>query len=266
MSLLGDWNGYETELQDEIKQYLQRKQANDPAVPPAVLALLKTGDLKTALKLADDAEAKNHIDDIRKAQGKTQKFFLMYANQYKLAKVSTKDIAALNGLSDALNMFNVYMTRTQVAVAKKADAMIEQAKAVATKAAKVKELNIKQALSPLRFMYDWKAAKQDFENETGVKKPSTKIMSEYRKSSGLASAMDDMDKACSKADPAAYRKAYQKFIEAHSAYESVLEKALVSDKAADAKYAQKVGGLKSVLKSIDTRAKEKITMLTKLGV
>lgn len=267
MTFLADWVSYENELQDELKKILRNKKTpKDPAPPKEVLALLKTSDLKVALQLADDSVAKNDIDGMRKAQGKTQKFFLMYANQFKLAKVASQAQPELSELDNFLLTFNVYMTRTQVGVAKKTDAMITDAKQIEQDLEKRKVLEIKSALSPLKFMYDWKASKRDFENETGVKKPSAKIMSEFRKSAGLDTTLDELDKACSKFDPAAYRKAYAKFDIAHSNYASVLEKALVSDKAADEKYKRKVQGLKDVLKSIDTRAKEKLRLLDNLGV
>lgn len=268
MTFLADWGTYEKELADELKGMLQTKKTKpeSPTPPKEVVALLKTADLKVALKLADESVAKNDIDGMRKAQAKTQKFFLMYANQFKLAKVATKDKPELGDLNELLNMFNVYMTRTQAGVANKTAAMLAEAKQVEKDAAKLKILEIKSALSPLKFMYDWKASKKDFENETGVKKPSAKIMNEYRKSAGLDVALNEMDKACQKSDPAAYRKAYAKFEIAHSNYKSILEKALVSEKSADEKYKQKVGGLKDVLKSIDSRAIEKLRMLDKLGV
>src|SRR5262249_39043378 len=204
MSLLSDWNSHEKELQDALTEMRRNKQ--EP--PQDVVALLKTRDLKAALKLADEAERKDDSDGIRKAQSKSQKFFLMYANQYKAAKVATQADPDLSDLNDLLNMFNVYMTRTQVGVARLADAMIQEAKKTAATEEKRKQLEIKSALAPLRFQYDWKAAKKDFENETGVKKPSTKILGEYRKSTGVDSALGEMDKACKKADPDAYRKAY----------------------------------------------------------
>lgn len=262
MTLLSDWKAHEKELED----YLGGMLKNNLKPPKDVVALLKTADLKAALKLADDSHAKNDIDGARKAQAKTQKFFFMYANQYKSAKVAAQADMAFSDLSDTLNMFNVYMTRTQTAVARLTDAMIQQAKTEAKNTAKVQELNIKSALSPLKFMYDWKAAKQDFEKETGVKKPSAKIMGEFRKSAGLVKSMEKMDKACQKADPAAYRKAYDEYAIAHANYASVLEKALASDKAADPIYKKKCGGLKEVLNSIDSRAAEKIKLLDNLGV
>lgn len=267
MAFFSDWVGYEKELEDALKKMLRnKKKPDDPTPPKDVVALLKTTDLKTALKLADDSVAKNDIDGMRKAQAKTQKFFLIYANQYKLAKVATQAKPELDELNDLLTMFNAYMTRTQVGVANKTTAMLTEAKRVEQDQEKLKVLEIKSALSPLKFMYDWKASKRDFENATGVKKPSAKIMGEYRKSAGLDVSLDEMDKARQKADPAAYRKAYAKFDIAHTNYASVLEKALVSDKGADAKYARKVEGLKGVLKSIDSRAREKLQMLDKLGV
>jgi hypothetical protein len=268
MTFVDDWGTYEQELADELKKMLQanKKSPESPAPPKEVVALLKTADLKAALKLADESVAKKSIDGMRKAQAKTQKFFLMYANQFKLAKVATQAKPELADLNDLLNMFNAYMTRTQVGVASKTAAMLSEAKQAEKDTDKLKILEIKSALSPLKFMYDWKASKRDFENETGLKKPSAKIMNEYRKSAGLDPALDEMDKACQKFDPAAYRKAYAKFDIAHSNYASVLEKALVSEKSADEKYKRKVGGLKDVLKSIDSRAKEKLQMLDKLGV
>src|SRR5262245_54201715 len=130
MTLLSDWNTHEKELQDALTEMVRNKQ--EP--PKDVVALLKTKDLKDALKLAEQAERKNDIDGIRKAQSKSQKFFLMYANQFKAAKVATQSDDALSDLNDLLNMFNVYMTRTQVGVAKLADTMIQEAKkAAATK-------------------------------------------------------------------------------------------------------------------------------------
>jgi hypothetical protein len=267
MPFLSDWNDYEQELENFLaRMQHNKKKPTDPDPPQDVLALLKTADLKTALKLADTAVTRNDIDGMRKAQAKTQKFFLMYANQYRLAKKATKAKPELQALSDQLNTFNVYMTRTQVGVARKCDAMIQAAKQVETNQKKLKVLNIKSALSPLKFMYDWKAAKRDFENVTGVSKPSLKIMGEYRKSVGLDASLGEMDKACQRADPDAYRNAYAKFVIAHTNYESVLEMALVSDRAADKKYTKKVGGLKEVLNSIDNRAKEKIRLLDQLKV
>src|SRR5205823_3494103 len=124
-------------------------------------------------------------------------FFMMYANQFKAAKTATKlDPAIDQALGDTLNMFNVYMTRTQTGVARLADAMIQKAKAAATDDAKKQELSIKSALSPLKLQYDWKAGKKDFETETGKKKPSEKVLGAFRKSTGVDNALAALDKAC----------------------------------------------------------------------
>lgn len=262
MPLLSDWNDHQGELEAALKDLLQKKVSP----PKDVVALLKTKDLKEALALADGAKTNENIDDARSAQAKTQKFFLMYANQYKAAMDATKDVDDLADLRETLMMFNVYMTRTQVAVARLADALIQEAKKDAADDAKTRELEVKSALSPLKFKYDWKAAKQDFEKETGKKKPSETVLGVFRKSAGLDNALDDLDKACQDADPAAYRKAYPTFVKASADYAKSLNTALASDKAADEVYKKKCGGLKDLLSSIGGRAKEKLTLLDKLNV
>jgi hypothetical protein len=262
MALLSDWNGHQKELEDALKAVLQSGQAP----PKDVLLLLKTEDLKAALKLADDAKQTGDIDGIRAAQAKTQKFFMKYANQFKAAKMTTQNDDALSDLNDCLNMFNVYMTRTQKAVALQATTMIKDAKAAATKPEEVLELDIKAALSPLKFKSDWKGGKTDFETSTGKKKPSEKVLVAFRKSSSLENSLGSLDKACEGADPKAYRKAFNDFVAASSGYASILEKALAGDKAADPIYKKKCEGLKELLTSIETRAKEKVKLLDDLGV
>lgn len=261
MTLVSDWNDYQSELEDAIRQVLAKQQK-----PPAdVVLLLKTKDLKEALELADKAKKNDDVDLAREAQAASQKFFFKYANQFKAAKVAAK-AANLDELSDALNMYLVYMTRTQVAVADNAKNLIQAAKDSATTDAEKLELSIKSALSPLKFKADWKAAKKDFETATGKKKPSDKVLKGYRKSAGMEDSLSDMDKACEDADPAAYRKAFYKFQAAAADYASILEKALASDKDADDIYHTKCGGLKEMLNSLETRANEKMKMLDDLGV
>ncbi len=261
MSLLADWNDAQAELKDALIKLLKAKTQ-----PPEDAAeLLKTAALKEALELADSAKAKGDVDAARKAQGKTQKFFLMYANKFKAAMVATRDEPFLE-LHETLKMFNVYMTRTQKAVALLTAQLIKEAKEAEQDEAKKLVLDIKAALSPLRFKYDWKAAKEDFEKETSKKKPSEKIMGTFRKSAGLDNALDDMDKACKAADPKDYRKAYESFVKTSADYLKVLKAALAGDKAADEIYKKKCEGLKDVLSSIDGRAKEKITLLDRLEV
>src|SRR5262249_39454962 len=204
MPLLSDWNDYQQELADALKVLVHNQQTP----PKDVLLLLKTQDLKDALKLADEAKQKGDIDGIRTAQAKTQKFFFKYANQFKAAKVATQNDDALSDLNDCLNMFNVYMTRTQQAVALLATNMIKEAKESATTDAERLKLNIKSALSPLKFKSDWKAGKQDFEKATGQKKPSAKILGAFRKTASLDTSLGALDQACEKADPKAYRKAF----------------------------------------------------------
>lgn len=261
MSYLGDWNGYEDELETFLKGMLT--QGRKP--PKEAVELLKTADLKKALALADSGVAKDDVDIMRKAVSKMQKFFMMYGNTFKQAKAAVKKDNTMQDLSDALNTHFAYMGKTQSTVAVKADSILKDAKAAATDDAKRLELEIKTALSPLRFYYDWGAAKKDFENETGVKKPSSKIMGEFRKSAGLDKTLEAMDKACKNVEPKKYREAFDKFVIAHTNYASVLEKALASDKAADAIYKRKCEGLKDVLNSIENRAQQKVQMLDKLG-
>jgi hypothetical protein len=262
MSLLSDWNDYEGELEGAINA-AEKKKLNPPK---EVLVLLKTDDLKKALTLADQAEKKGNIDDARSAQGKSQKFFFKYANQFKAAKKAVKEDDTLGDLDEFLMMFNVYMTRTQKAVAELAAQMIKEAKEATDDDKKRLELDIKSALSPLKFKADWKAGKEDFEAETGQKKPSETILGAFNKATSVEAALGHMDDACKKADPKAYRKAFAEYVAASSKYESLLWKALESDKAADAVYKRKCEGLKELLGSIESRGKEKLKLLEKLGV
>lgn len=56
----------------------------------------------------------------------------------------------------------------------------------------------------------WKQAKKDFETKTGKKKPSKKFLGAFRKSSGLESAIDDLDQISLEVWDAKDQKQYDK--------------------------------------------------------
>ncbi len=247
MSLLSDWNGYEGQLKNAIKAELDKKRKP----PKAVLALLKTSDLKTALKQADTAEAKNDLQAMTKALAASQKFFMMYGNVLKLAQKALGDD---DDLLNALAMHSAYIASTQQAVSKLRRDMIEESQKNSKDEKKQRELKLKSVMIPQKFQYDWKAGKKDFESTTKRKKPSEKILGAFRKSTKIEAALAALDKACEDCKPADYRKAYVKFTTAKVAYTKILVAAQSNDKEADQVYKTSCDELKTLLHTIDTRA------------
>ncbi|MFO0901873.1 MAG: hypothetical protein U0939_02665 [Pirellulales bacterium] len=263
MSLLSDWNGY----RDELKAALKAAKDAGKKIPLQAVGLLKTDDLHEILEAADKAKAKNDADKMREIASKSQKFFMKYVTQFKAAKLAVKELGdELSDLNDFLSTYYMYLSRTQQAVALQGALMMDAASAAAASDAEKHEIKVKKILTSLRFKQDWKGGKKDFEASTGSKKPSEKLLAGFRKSSGIEDALDALDSACEKADPAKYREAYTKWLEAKADYTKTLDKALASDKAADETYKKKCEALKDLLSSIDGRAVEKIRSLKDLGL
>lgn len=260
-TLLEAWDSAQSDYKQSLLDLIQ----GGTQPPKAAAELLKTKALRENLALIDQAKTDGDVDAARKAASKVQKFFLQYAGKFKVAMDETRT-DELDSVHEALKMFNVFMTRTQVGAAQTAKAILTDAKANSTDDDEKRELDIKNALTPLRFKYDWKAAKEEFEKATGKKKPSEKILGSFRKTAGLDNALDELDKACKEAKPSAYRKAYKAFLKQSADYLKVLNAALASDKAADEVYEKKTSGLKDMLSSLKTRAQEKIRLLDELGV
>jgi hypothetical protein len=249
MSLLSDWTDAENDLKGELSSALTQKRP----VPKELVALLKTDDLKKALKQADDAQAKTDLEGARKALAGTQKFFLMFGNVLKAAHKALPPND--DELLQAVLMFSAAIPRTQTAVANLNRDLTQASQAGAKNEAEERAAKIKAILTPMKFQYDWKAGKQDFEKATKSKKPSAPILLAFRKSTGIENALAALDKACEACKPDDYRKAYPKFVHAKDEYVKVLNTALTGAKAtADPIYKTKCEGLRDLLGSIDTRA------------
>lgn len=111
----------------------------------------------------------------------------------------------------------------------------------------------------------WQVTKKQFEKMTGKKKPAEKVMKYFRKSSGVESALKNMDKGYKKVEKKFSKKNVKAFSETIDAYKAarltyvkMLKGAIEAEEKKDSPYVKWLKVLKSQLKAIERNAKARL--------